>query len=104
MEAVVRETTSLLAERYSIVILDLESGALLDYSRLGGIDPEEARTVVWEAYSALSSAKGVGQPVEFDLITDTAYVKVIIERDAGIVRGIVTSSSHLGISDSYATF
>lgn len=104
MEAVVRETTSLLAERYSIVILDLESGALLDYSRLGGIDPEEARAIVWEVYSALSSTKGVDQPIEFDLITDTTYVKIIVERDAGIIRGIVTSSDHLGISDFYTTF
>jgi len=93
---VVREATSVSFERYSIVILDAEDGTLLDYTRLGGLDPEEARSIVWRLYTTLADAQGIGALVEADIITEAGYVKVIVEKDAGIVRGIVTVPGHEG--------
>jgi acetyl-CoA carboxylase alpha subunit len=92
LEAIVKEAVSVNFNRYSIVILDAKDGALLDYSRLGGLDPEEARSIIWKTYNAINHTTEAGGLVEADIITESGYMKIIVEQDAGIIRGIVTLS------------
>lgn len=91
MEAIVRESLSIQAERYSIVILDSENGTLLDYARMGELPPTEAAEIVWKLYQSLSSVYGRETPIEADIVTPDRYVKIVSEPEAGIVRGVVTT-------------
>ncbi|MEB3816972.1 MAG: hypothetical protein LRS46_03420 [Desulfurococcales archaeon] len=93
-----REEANVGLERYSIVLVDIETGQLLDYTRSGGLDPREAYRIAMEIYGGLASCGGdilpdIGGIIEADFVGEYGYAKIIIDREAGLLRALISKAS-----------
>ncbi len=95
-----RETSSMPLGDYAILLIDIESGELLDQTRLGGLDWHLAYRIAAEAWERLGrwgeAWRELGRPLEVDVTLDEGYVKLIADWEAGLLRVLV--SKHTGLA------
>jgi hypothetical protein len=90
----VRDSSAISVSRYIIILMDADSLDLLDYTRAGGIDVSGAHALISSLAKCVLSKeedliKELGSPLEMDVVFEEGHVKIIFDREAGLLRALV---------------